>query len=271
MAVKALSIGRVTIDRYHRGGQIVHTTPGGSAYNVARWFQDAGLDSSLAATLGEDFPTTIGVDVSPCVYVDSPTFCVDIQLTEESGDESRTENDRGYELQPLEVPDEQYDIVGLFSFENSLLEPFEAVDGRIKVYDPGEMTTDYEWPLIERGVSTANHVFLNVKEKRVLREIAPYPIAELPATYDVETLVVTAEDAVTVYQRSGSQQFPVDPSDTPTDTVGAGDAFASRYVEGLLREDPLQERVLEAIERASATVGHVGSLPARFRSDEVIS
>lgn len=261
---KTLSIGRVTHDQYIRDGEVVEQFPGGSAYNIARWFDDAGFDSALAATLGSDFQPASDIDTEKCVRIDKRTFTVRIHLSDKNGDEERDEIGYGYEPRSLETPTTRYDLVGLFSVEEPLLELFESAKGRIKVYDPGEMLDDYQWPLLRRAFEEADHVFMNQDETEATEALAPCPVSQLVTEYDLTTLVVTSRSSITVHDGEDEHSFSVEVNEEPTDTVGAGDAFTSRYLEGTLRGEVIGERTKAARERASKAVERVGSLPSRF-------
>lgn len=95
--------------------------------------QQRGVRLLTGGDSGLGLPPVSDVRTEPCVRIEEPTFTVQIHLSEQEGDESRDEIDHGYELRPLEVGNERNDLVGLFSFEEPLLEAFEETRARVTV------------------------------------------------------------------------------------------------------------------------------------------
>lgn len=259
--MRSLSIGRITIDRYRKSSETVGRVPGGSAFNVARWFDRAGFESALSTTVGDDFSMDERIDTSLCVECSPSTPVVDIYLTDDDREEKTVVNEGQYELRSLPTPSKSFDVVVETSLERPFVQQFERTAGSVKAYDPGQMTEAYEPSLLQRGFEEADHVLLSNSEQTMVEKTLDEGPATLRSRYELDSLVVTASEFVAVYLPGEDLRFPVDRIDAPTDTIGAGDALAARYLEGVLNGEGVAKRTRHAIERARRTVQHVGSLP----------
>lgn len=105
---------------------------------------------------------------------------------------------------------------------------------------------------------------MNRDETEATETVAPCSMSELVTEYDLTTLVRTTEPSISIYDGEREHRFSVRVNDAPTDTVGAGDAFTSRCLQGVLRGEAIDTRTEAARERASEPVEHVGSLLPRF-------
>lgn len=257
----SLTVGRITIDRYWKGDSMIGRVPGGSAFNVARWFDRAGFESALSATVGDDFPADERIDTSLCTECSESTPVVDIHLTDDEREEETVVNEGQYELRPLPTPSQPFDVVMETSLERPFVRQFERTSASVKAFDPGQMTDAYEPSLLQRGFEEANHVLLSDSEQTMVEKTLDEGPATLCSTYELDSLVVTASESVVIYLPDENLHVPVDRIDAPADTIGAGDALAARYLEGVLNGEGTIERARQAVERASRIVQHVGSLP----------
>ncbi len=113
-------------------------------------------------------------------------------------------------------------------------------------------------------MSAARWVKLNADELALLMDPGKEPersASELLQRHDLELLIVTrgAQGAM-VMSREGQNEVVEPPSAQPVvDTVGAGDAFSSAFVLGLMQRWPLKLTLERAQDFASAVVGVRGA------------
>lgn len=254
-----LCIGRIAVDEYYRGGEFLGRYPGGSAYNVAWWFERGGHESALASTLGADFPVECDVDTSLCVRTDAGSPVVRVELSEEGKRETADVTEGGYRPAQLPDPTGSYDCVFLTSQQRPYVDLFERVEAETKTWTPGKMVEEYDAASLGAGLETADHVLMNDEEADAVESTLSRSLGSLPTDFSLETLVRTSSDEVTVHGRDGEHTFEVD-TVPPVDATGAGDAFASEYLEAI-RDGTLEAGVAAGIDRARETVGQLGARP----------
>ncbi|MDJ0738755.1 MAG: carbohydrate kinase [Gammaproteobacteria bacterium] len=268
--------GEVLFDHFPDGTRVL----GGAPFNVAWHLQAFGQSPRFVSRVGNDDDgaqirramTGWGMDTSGLQTDDAlPTGRVTVSLA--GGEPS-------YDI----VHPCAYDAIApadvgswrlLYHGSLALRSPTSrAALGRLASAHTGQVFLDvnlrppwWQRDAVRELLRTADWVKLNTDEMRELLgsdAADDAAIDDLLATYELQGVVLTHGERGAQAATADGQRSRIAPqnSDRVVDTVGAGDAFASVMILGLLRAWPLQETLERAQQFASRIVGQRGATVA---------
>ncbi len=278
---RPLIVGEVLFDRFPDGARIL----GGAPFNVA-WhlhgFGEAPLFVScvgedeagraVQAAMGEWGMDPSGVRVDP----EHATGMVDVRFTED-GHTFEILADRAWDHVSLEQLRRGAEAANGLVYQGSLIMRSERVRSAllefheqneiplfvdINLRDPFWRADDFPW-LLRR----AHWVKINDEELEVIAGELGLPgdqvtrSRRLREDFDLELLIVTLGEKGARALPAGGEPVTVTPDSAiaVVDTVGAGDAFTSVVLRGLMNGWPLPETMERAQRWASSIVGQRGA------------
>ncbi len=256
----ALIVGQVTIDSYYDSDEDwIASLPGGTALNAGMWMDSHGFDTTIAATLGSDFPVLDSLDFYPSEQIAESCPVSNIKLND-NGREEVEHRKRDYSLEKLNHSG-NYDLIYMTSGFEEYSEPFLDSDASMKGFSPGPEPENLDLGIVRLCLQEADHVTMNDRERDILNERMNADITKLPEEYDLDSLVVTSADSVVSYSSEGTEVYQVEKEDNPVDTIGAGDAFSSNYLASRYEGLNEQEAVQKAIKASNEIINQTGGLP----------
>ena len=258
--VDILAVGDNVVDRYAAQSLMY---PGGNAVNVAVHARRCGAVTRYIGAVGTDAAGRVvldalvqeGVDTSLLRVVDGPNAYADVRILD--GNRVFEQGDIGVSRLRLGPRDlaaaRQADIVhtGECSMLEDQLGELSAASRRLS-FDFSERGWDY----IERYVGHADIAIRAcssrstadaVAEARRLRQLGPSLVA---VTLGAGGAVLLTEGPLV--------HAPAGPGPV-VDTLGAGDAFVSRLLAGLIHGEPLPQLALDATAYATASCASFGA------------
>lgn len=274
---RPLIFGEVLFDRFEDGSEVL----GGAPLNVAWNLRGLGLDPLLVTRVGDDDAgrrirhamTSFGLDSAGVqIDADHPTGAVDVSIVD---GEPRFEIVSGVAWDFIEPPDSAPAGPPSLVYHGSLAlrSPVSAATARVLVdsappapvfFDVNLRPPWWDRAAIADRLLSAHTVKLNEDELDTLApdgEDLDGRARDLLERSSATNVVVTrgARGAV-AFTRDGARALTApDGSPTVVDTVGAGDAFSSVLILGLLQEWPLATMLDRAREFAEAVVGLRGA------------
>jgi len=278
MSMKRLCIfGEVLFDTFPDG----HSVLGGAPFNVAWHAQAFGLSPCFISRVGKDPAGEAvigamrdwGMDLSGMQHdPEHPTGKVEVSFGPDKEPAYDIVADCAYDFIDKRVLPEPgaCDVLyhGTLALRNRVSR--QAV-GELKIHCPGGSFVDvnlrppwWDADVIAESLSGARWVKLNTHELSLLGPEAAggeNALQSFVRQYDPELLVVTSgeEGAVAVADGVESARAAPEMQHAVVDTVGAGDAFSSVILLGLLKSWPLQQTMERAQAFASAIVGVRGA------------
>jgi adenosine kinase len=136
------------------------------------------------------------------------------------------------------------------------------------LFDPGQQVHGFGDDELKRSVAGAKGVIVNAYESALLQARLRSDERELAAR--VSFLIVTrGEEGFTLYEGSKRMDFPACVPDRVVNPTGAGDAFRSGLLTGLIRKWPLPEAAKLGAAMGSFVVEQEGTLLDQVDTDEV--
>lgn len=261
-ASTALAIGNTAIDEFYRDGTLEATRPGGTAFNVASWFRYHGLRPALCSTLGVDFPDQPAIDTSFCEVVGTESPRCEITLNDSNVPEDRRWVEGEFRFRTLGAVEARFDVVLLTSGRPEYETPFRTASASLKGFALDPLVETYEADQLRIYLAEADYLFLNREERRALDAILGVEIAHLPAAHDLQGVVETSAERVLLYDPGGSvTRLEFEPFESPIDTTGAGDAFASTFLSERATGASTEIALHSAHETATRAIDTVGTHP----------
>jgi sugar/nucleoside kinase (ribokinase family) len=256
----AMIVGQVTIDSYYDSDDNwIASLPGGTALNAGMWMDSHGFDTTIAATLGSDFPVLNSLDFHPSEQIDEDCPVSYINLKDNGREE--VEHRKGdYSLEELNHSGD-YDLIYMTSGFEEYSDPFLNSNASMKGFSPGPEPENLDLGVVKRCLEEADHVTMNDREKDILNERMNADITQLPEEYGLDSLVVTSADSVVSYSSAGAEAYGVEKEDNPEDTIGAGDAFSSIYLVSRYEGLDEQEAIQNAMRTSNEIINQTGGLP----------
>lgn len=263
---RALAIGNTAIDEFYRNETLERTCPGGTAFNVASWFDHYGFQSYLCSTLGRDFPAVDGIDTSLCIEVDADSPRCRVTLNDSTTPEERSWRQGSYRYRPLGAVEDRFDVVVLTSGRAEYEVPFDTARAGLKAFVLDPLVGSYCPTQLAEYVAEAEYLFVNDAERRALEGKLETPARELPDDFGLRGVLETEAERVRLYEPGKSvPSLAVETIDRPVDTTGAGDAFAATFVSEVSAGATHEAAIRTAHAAAVRTVTRVGACPVRPR------
>jgi len=295
-SIEVIGLGALNIDYLHKveyilkdGEAVVSESiqsPGGSAANTIYGLAKLGVKTGFAGVIGDDADgkrllhdfQKIGVDTSQIrVKPQAKTGSV-VCLSDRLGKRSLYVSPGANNLLTMDDLNLSYlnqtKILHLSSFADDrqfkvLLELMDRLGSSIRVsFSPGALYAAKGMKALAPILSKTYVLFINQNEIQQLTEQDITAGAESCLKQGCHIIVVTLGKGTkwktvmaTSYIRDADNEYIVEPGDKKTistlDTTGAGDAFATGFLYGLLKEKGLEE------------CGHLGNIVAQFSITKV--
>lgn len=273
----------------------VTTTTGGNVANVAVTLGRAGLKprfvgrvgNDLAGHNGRDDLAANGVDVDQLRLIDGQPTAQSVILVSSDGERTIL-TDHGLHLDPKDWQPTINDLKpGDWLYLSSLGDPKFLEDVIIQASDRGAQIAinpaGVELRQPDRLLAVANRLRLLIANREEMARLWPgqQDSAELAAVahQQIPTVIVTDGPRGSV-AADGQHLHRADlyqPQSPIVDRTGAGDAFASGVLVGLIQDLPIKTCLLFGAANSTGVIGQVGAqagilqLPAQFEDFEVES
>lgn len=275
--LKVIGIGDNVVDNYI---DIRTMFPGGNALNFSVYASMLGCDAAYLGVFGSDDSarhvqqtlTNIGVDTSHCRITDGPNGQAILQI--QDGERVFISSNEGgiSKSVPMEFIFDDLDYLQSFSIvHTSAYSYMDSYLGKIKPLNPlisYDFSDDFE---SEYALSLCEHIDFGFFSCSELAEQATMELLEEALNRGCTMAVATRgpQEVILFDGRSWFRQAPL--KVTPTDTLGAGDAFISGFLISYLKgkanagvkadsliENALQEAVAFAAEicQVQGAFGH---------------
>ena len=260
--VRIIGVGDNTVDRYLHLGMMF---PGGNAVNVPVLAHRYGHPASYIGWLGDDARGHLildalnqeGIDTSRCRIIDGPNAYSEVTLV--AGDRMFLGSDPGVTVQ-IALDDEDLDFVQEHDVTHtSIYSHIERDLPRLSEASPHlsfDFSQDWSRAYLAEVLPWVDVAFLSHPGQpyRTTVELMRWVQSRGP-----EIVVVTrgGEDAL-AYDGQRVHRQGVIEADV-IDTLGAGDAFAARFLVEHLDGTPIADALATAAESAAKTCGHYGA------------
>ena len=260
--VRVIGVGDNTVDTYLDLGMMF---PGGNAVNVAVLAHRYGHPASYVGWLGDDDRGRLilsalqkeGVDTSHCRVVNGPTAYNDVSLVD--GDRVFGEYDYGVSAQIVLTEKDlrfvgQHDLThtSIYSHIERDLEKLSDASRHLSFDFSDEWSREYLSDVLP-WVDTAILSYPDRSETET-EDLLRWIHARGPAC----ALVTQGKRGAAVYDGQRVYRQPIVEAKV-IDTLGAGDAFAARFLVEHLSGVPMQVALLEAAQSAAETCGYYGA------------
>lgn len=277
--LQPIIFGEVLFDCFPDGAQVL----GGAPFNVAWHMQALGLAPLMISRVGDD-PLARQIRASmqswgmSCagLQMDSrhPTGVVQVSI-EQGEPHYDIVADRAYDFIDADAlpPLPQGGLIyhGSLALRNPVsrqaLQKIKALHNATVFMDVNLRSPWWNREEILQWIGEANWVKLNHDELQQLG-LAGDNIADAATRciqqFDLDGMVVTSGEAgaLAVNKQGQKSSITPEPVDEVIDTVGAGDAFTSVVLTGLIQQWPMQQTMERAQRLASRIVGIRGALPS---------
>lgn len=261
--MKLIGIGDNVVDKYVDLGKMF---PGGNALNVAVLSKRYGLDSAYIGCLGSDragkhILNTLkeeGVDVARIILLEGANAYCNVALID--SDRTFMGSDKGVskniklDLEDLEYI-KTYDLIhtSIYSGIEDLLPILKNTKVRISF----DYSNDYSEEYIKKTIAYVDYAFFSGSE---IPESNIREFQKKISSMGPELVLVTKGDkgAYLYYRGQYYEQSIVETE--VIDTLGAGDGFIARFLVGILKEEDIQEALLNSAKEAAKVCGYYGAL-----------
>jgi fructoselysine 6-kinase len=260
--IRIIGVGDNTVDRYLHLGMMF---PGGNAVNVPVLAHRYGHPASYIGWLGDDARGHLildalneeGVDTSRCRIIDGPNAYSEVTLVE--GDRVFVGSDPGVTVQ-IALSDEDLDFVREHDVAHtSIYSHIEQDLPRLSEASPClsfDFSQDWDRAYLAGVLPWVDVAFLSHpgQSHRATAELMRWMRSRGP-----EIVVVTrgGEDAMAYDGRRVYRQGVIETD--VVDTLGAGDAFAARFLVEHLDGTSIADALAAAAESAAEACGHYGA------------
>ncbi len=248
---------------------------GGSAVNVAIGVRRLGLKSSILAKIGFDsFGRIIvddllkeGVDISGLRISLGQTGFTIVAINKKGeitmyGYKGAAETLEPSDLSEYAISRAKWIHIASLRLDTTI-EALRIAEkyGLKSSWDPGRVLASQGLEKMKPVVSRVNVVFLNHKEATMLTGIEDYKQAakEIASTGPETVVVKRGEKGVYIYSRELEDEIPAYRVEKVIDTTGAGDAFASGFITGLLKGYSLRKALQYGNAVAALKISSLGS------------
>jgi len=248
--VKVIGVGDNTVDRYLHLGMMF---PGGNAVNVAVFAHRSGHQAAYLGWLAKDPHSMLvysalieeGLDVSHCRQVEGENAFCEISLMD--GDRIFGAYSEGVCSQ-IELNDADLNYISGFDLTHTSV--YSHVDAQLKKLKDASQTLSYdfsqEWSrnLLENILPLVDIALLS----NPVRDIGENEeLIRWAFNFGPDIVIVTSGDKGVLLLNKERLYFqPVIKVENMVDSLGAGDAFAARFMVHYLSGSPIQEALQDA-------------------------
>ena len=240
--------------------------PGGNAVNVAVQASRLGHPSAYIGCLAKDAAGMLiqdsliseGVDVSRSRLLDGKNAFCDIRLKEGDrvfGDYSSGVCDQLVLNEYDKAFISTFDLThtSVYSFTDKYLESIKSCS-RFVSYD---FSSEWDQKKLERTLPWVDFALLSNPEQNIRKneKLMKWALAQGP-----KMIIITGgEQGAAVYDGQRVFYQPISPIENVVDTLGAGDAFAARFLTDILDKVGIQKALENAADSAAAACGYHGA------------
>lgn len=252
--IRMASVGDNVVDRYHDTGLMY---PGGGAANVAVHASRSGFKSSYIGVIGSDEAgdhvlaalREEGVDVSRVRTVDAPNSATDVAL---DNDANRVFVGHQQIASELHLTDD--DLAHLAGCTWVYSSYSSAMESQVEALaSAAPLAFDFSYKSMEYAADLLPSVTVAAFSRDGMGEEQATSFIEQVQGNGPEVVVVTRGAAGVVIGRNGQIHIQAAQTIEPIDTLGAGDAFLARFVNGIYSG----ETTADAAAAASVSAGEV--------------
>jgi fructoselysine 6-kinase len=261
--MRVIGVGDNTVDRYLHKGMMY---PGGNCVNISVLAHRLGHTASYMGCLGSDVHGQLiasalrkeGVDISHCRILPARNAFCEVSLV--NGDRVFGKFSPGVvNLLDLEAEDlafiAKHDLThtSIYSFTDKYLEPLRTVSKTISF----DFSQEWEQTYLQEVLPWIDIAFLSNPgvAPRENKELMQWAAAQGP-----KIIVLTmGEMGALLFDGHQFHHQPVIPVENLVDTLGAGDAFAARFMVDHLSGLPLAQSLENAARSASKTCEYYGA------------
>ena len=261
--ISVVGIGDNTVDRYVDQGIMY---PGGNTVNMAIHTSRLGHSSAYIGCLAEDEAGMLihgslvkeGVDVSYCRLLGGENAFCDIRLVD--GDRVFGEFNAGV-CDQLIINEKDlaflsaFDLVhtSVYSFMDPFLESLQS-NTRFLSYD---YSNEWNRDSLEETLHRVDFALISnpVEDIRDNADLLKWAAGQGPRL----VIATSGDQGAAVYDGKRMYFQPILPAGEIVDTLGAGDAFAARFLTGYLEGEPIQKALESASRYAAETCHHYGA------------
>ncbi|ADV64676.1 carbohydrate kinase family protein [Desulfurococcus mucosus] len=248
---------------------------GGSAVNVAIGVSRLGMKSSIIARVGFDsFGRIIvddllreGVDISGLRIGFTQTGFTIVAINNKGEIMMYGYKGAAEELQPEDISEYAISRAKWMHIASLRLDTtMKAIEvarkhGLTISWDPGRVLASQGLEKLRDVVSAVDYVMLNEKEAKLMTGVEDYREAAKTIAGDTSASILLKRGSKGVYvlSKEYTGDIPAYSVENVIDTTGAGDAFASGFITGILRGYSLRKAVQYGNAVAALKIGKLGS------------
>lgn len=261
--VSIIGVGDNTVDCYLHLGQMF---PGGNAVNVPVLAHRFGAAASYLGWIANDERGNLlidslnheGIDLSHCRFIAGENAYCEVNVVD--GERVFGQFSEGVCSQ-MQLTEDDYAFISSHDLVHtslySFIEPYIIELQKTSPKLSFDFTSDWDQDYLARyakyvDIALLSSQTVNLHENR---ELLAWIASQGP-----EIVIITGgEQGALVYAGEQYYDQPVVPAANVVDTLGAGDAFAARFLVEYLRQTPLQTALQRAAESAAETCQYYGA------------